>query len=62
MSRKEIRMSHEQKAPIHLVATVGSRTWHGSQITKAASSAAVIGTAAVHVGHIATYEADSRAA
>ncbi|WP_177314472.1 hypothetical protein [Burkholderia ubonensis] len=55
-------MSHEQKAPIHLVATVGSRTWHGSQITKAASSAAVIGTAAVHVGHIAAYEADSRPA
>ncbi|PAJ77912.1 hypothetical protein DF156_00880 [Burkholderia ubonensis] len=62
LSRREIQMSNEQKAPPHLFATDDSRTERGSQITQAASIPAVIGPAVIHVSHIAAYEAGSEAA
>ncbi|WP_155631725.1 hypothetical protein [Burkholderia stagnalis] len=48
-------MSHQQKAPIHLFATVGSLAGHGRQ------RPVVIGPADDHVSHIGAYKAGSGA-
>ncbi|WP_230975233.1 PAAR domain-containing protein [Burkholderia stagnalis] len=61
LSRREIRMSNEQKSPTHLFATIGALTQRGGRVTKASSKLTVVGLAVARVGDIVTYEDGSEA-